>query len=334
MKVINVPIEPLEQRYSADWIRWFDNEFTKAGIEFTTIIPKPLTDRIERGSFLDISGTNYFKAIQIASISNMFFNNEIKDGDIIFFHDVWNPGIESVAYMRDGLGIDVKIVGCIFAGTYDPYDFLTQKGMGYWGKHAEESWFRILDQIYCATSFHKRLIMQTRDIDPNKLIVTGHPIYPFPLKRIEKEKLIVFPHRLDPEKNPFLFDTLKVTVESHTKNWSFIKTKEVCNTKREYFDMLQRARISVSYADQETLGFAMIESVFAGCLPLVPNSLSYAELYLPLFKYGTFEESIDRIHLMIDKPSEYEDALEQQKQFFIRYGEHAIENMIEAMRRL
>ena len=62
MKIINVPIEPLEQRYSADWIRWFDREFTEAGIEFTTVIPEPLTDKIVRGSFLDVAGTNYFKA--------------------------------------------------------------------------------------------------------------------------------------------------------------------------------------------------------------------------------------------------------------------------------
>jgi len=336
-KIWNLPIEPLEQRYSEDWIRWFYKEFYGRNLNFETILPQPLTYRIERGSFLDIAGTNYFKAMQIAELSERFYKNEVKDGDIIFLHDVWNPGLSSIAYMRDGLGIDVKIVGCIFAGTYDPYDFLTQKGMGYWGKHLEESWFRILDQIYCATEFHKRLIMQTRDIDPKKLIVTGHPIYPdFVKEGIEKEKIIVFPHRLDKEKNPHYFNTMIADIEQEYKNeWVCIVTKEVCKTKRAYYDMLQKAMISVSFADQETFGFAMIESVFADCLPLVPDRLSYEEMYYMQFKYGTLRECMDRVLEMINNYDWYKNnVLPFQKKRLLDIGTKAIPNMIDCMEKL
>ena len=46
-------------------------------------------------------------------------------------------GLEMLAYVRDGLGLKFKIVGILHAGTYDPHDFLTQKGMASWGRPLE-----------------------------------------------------------------------------------------------------------------------------------------------------------------------------------------------------
>src|SRR6185369_17205567 len=93
------------------------------------------------------------------------------------------------------------------AGTYDPFDFLTKKGMQVWGKDLENSWLQIVDKIFMATKFHKQLLEETRTVDPNKVIVTGHPMYHMH-GVTEKENICVFPHRLDSEKQPELFDEM------------------------------------------------------------------------------------------------------------------------------
>jgi hypothetical protein len=48
--------------------------------------------------------------------------------------------------------------------------------------------------------------------------------------------------------------------------------------------LLQRAKFAVSFADQETLGISMYEAACAGACPIVPNRLSYNEMYSPMFK--------------------------------------------------
>ncbi len=331
-----LPIEPLDERYSAQWYNYFRDAFIKHfGENFFLFDPDTLTNRITNGSFLDVAGTNYYKQRQLEIISKMFFNGDIKDGDIIFLMDMWFPGLESIAYMRDGLGIDVKIVGCIFAGTYDTADFTFQKGMSYWGEDLENSWFKILDKIFVATQFHKKLILQTRKCDPRKLVVTGHPILNempklSPLSpALRKEDIIVFPHRLDPEKRPDLISQI-----NHYYPWRVVKSKEVCTNKREFYNLLQKSKIAISFAEQETFGFAMIESVFADCLPLVPDRLSYSEMYLPEFKYSNLSEFNSKLGFMMYDPARYEKSFAKQKKILTEIGAEALLNMIEELKKL
>jgi len=291
MKIINVPIESLEERYSKQWNEWFPNYFNRSGIEWINVYPQTLTDKITEGSFLDVCGTNYFKAGQLQILTKMIFDNLIVDGDIIFFHDLWFPGIEMLQYIRQGKKVNFKICGIIHAGTYDQYDFLSKSGMEYWGKPLEESWFSFIDKIFVATNFHKELLLKTRNVLENKIVVTGLPIFPqkgycvLPTN-LKKEKIVVFPHRLDSEKNPDLFDVVESIVRTHFPDWRFVKTKEVTKNKDQYYNLLNRSSIAVSLADQETWGIAQQEAVFAGCYPVVPNRLSYKEMYSGYFQYN------------------------------------------------
>jgi hypothetical protein len=332
MRILFFPIEPLEDRYSADWFKWFTEAFKKENIENYQFLPQPLSDKINDGSFLDVCGTNYFKAMQIAQFSEMAYNKQIKDDDVVFLMDAWFPGLESIAYIRDALKLKFKICGILHAGTYDPYDFLTKSGMSYWGKSLEESWFKILDKVFVATNYHKRLLMSTRDIDSNKIIVTGIPAaldldYFGP-----KENIVVFPHRLDSEKNPQMF--LELARRNTDSNWSFVCTKEVCKTKQEYYDLLKRSKIAVSFADQETFGIAMVEAVMLGCLPAVPDRLSYSELYDPVFQYSSYNEAVKLINNMKDSYDAYQDDFITQKRYLRIKCQQAIHVMIHEMRRL
>lgn len=337
MRIIHFPIEPLVERYSADWLRWFRDGFNNAGLDYVTLLPLPLSNKIKNGSFLDVCGTNHFKAMQVAEFSEMAYRGDIHNDDVIFLMDAWFPGLESIAYIRDALKLKFKIMGIFHAGTYDPFDFLTKAGMQYWGKSLEESWFRILDKVFVATEFHKKLIASTRDIDPRKIIVTGIPGVLNHKSETgllaQKENIVVFPHRLDSEKHPELFDALKHEVDTYVPHhrWEFIKTKDVVHSKSEYYDLLERARISVSFADQETFGIAMVESVVAGCLPIVPARLSYIELYDPVFTYSSFNEAVSLCRFMMKMPTDWEDSMIRNRRTLLNLSGRSIPNMIKEM---
>jgi len=296
--LFNIPIEDLEERYSAQWNRWFPREFNYYNVPFQTITGVPLTNKIETGAFLDVVGTNYWKACQLQQICELIYSGKIKQGDKLFFHDLWFPGLEMVQYMRQGLGIDFKIYGILHAGTYDPHDFLSQKGMTYWAHKLEESWLSFVDKVFVSTNYHKQLLLENRLVEPSKIVVTGLPIYPEEfVKTAPKENIVVFPHRLDPEKQPTFFNELKR--KGQNLNWKFVKTKEICSNKQEYYDLLNRAKIAVSFALQETWGIAQLESLFCGCIPVVPDRLSYSEIYPQCFKCSSDEEVIETVLFLI-----------------------------------
>lgn len=348
MRIINVPIENIPMRYSADWNIWFPREFDRLGVDWKTIYPGKAfyhQKDILEGKFLDTYHTNYFKSIQMAEIAILMQKGEIGfNEDIFFFHDLWNPAVEMLAYMRDCLDKKFKIVGILHAGTWDPHDFLSKKGLGKWAKHCEMSWLKIVDAVFVATQHHKTLIqdyLETPVDLENKIHVTGLPIFEPPGQDIpweEKENLVVFPHRLDEEKQPGLFDKLQDSYNPREVKVQFCKSISSYSTKEGYYSLLRRSKVAVSFALQETWGIAMIESVLCGCVPLVPPRLSYSELYPECFKYslnGSIPLNyIDRLATEVRGIVEwegclYEQELELLQKKFLLMGKMAIPNMIK-----
>jgi len=293
MKIFSLPIEPLPERYSIQWRQWFDRAFRVAVVNNTWIDGKMLTSKIEVGSFLDVYGTNFYKMHQIANVVKMVREKKIKNGDWVFLHDLWTPGLQSLAYVRDGAGVGFKIAGCLHAGTWDGHDFLNKKGMAIWARSFEESFLLHTDLIFVATEFHKKLILKTHGTIPgleSKIRITGFPIFPQTLsKKIHRRSdVIVFPHRLDPEKQPELFEDLRRVFP----NLRTVYSKHQTSTKSQYYKLLQESTFAVSFALQETWGIAMQEALFAGAIPLVPDRLSYQEMYLGDLRYSSFKDLV------------------------------------------
>lgn len=280
-KLIYVPIEILEERYSKQWDHWFTQAFKNEDIEYIRV-----GDSQERvistGQFLDVFDTNIYKANQLAEILSIIRANP-KDSYSVFFMDLWFPGLEALAYVRDGAGLDIKINGMIHAGTWDEHDFLSRQGMGKWSKGFEYSLFQIADQIFTASVFHVELVEKyfNRKLSHKMPIVRWPVIDPIERNAYKKEDIVVFPHRLAPEKSPEQFDQI---AELYKKEYpyskvQFIKTKDVCKTKAEYYELLNRSKVAVSTAYQETFGIAMVEAYNLWCIPVVPNRLSYCEIF-------------------------------------------------------
>lgn len=296
-RIIYVPIERLQERYSSQWDDWFEAAFKKHGIPFIRV--GDYTERhITQGEFLDVVDTNQYKNKQISQILatlKMF----PKDSYTIFFTDVWFPGIEMIAYVRDALKMDIRIVGMLHAGTYDPHDFLTRSGMRYWGRSFEQSVINICDKILLATDFHRHLIGDAGlDLQGKSEIVEWPVETDFNL--YEKDNIVVFPHRLAPEKQPDQFDVMMMKYgEKYGHETIWVRTKDVCKTKDEYYKLLARAKVSVSTALQETYGIAMVESVNNGCIPVAPNRLSYKEVLRDFKLYEDLDEAVDLVHQAI-----------------------------------
>jgi len=354
-KIFFVPIEQIEARYSTQWNAWFEDFLEEESIPYEFILPEKDLGKgvIRSGQFLDVIGTNFYKSQQLSILCEKLNRGEISDKDVILFSDYWFPGVEMLFYIRDALNLKFKIAGILHAGTWDPNDFLHQKNMQRWARGIESGWMEQADALFVATEYHKKLITVAVNVDQNKIKVVPFPIYIsiskwtdphyyIPEKRtyLSTKPLVVFPHRLAPEKQPQLFDELFGNGHSYKDMFRSFKTAELggLTDKQGYYHNLACGTFSISFAKQETFGIAMLESVLCGCAPIVPNSLSYKELYPEIFKYP-LRDTIPIAYLNSAKEKLYELAykipaieLEQEVEFFrkriILEGERAIPAMI------
>ena len=339
-RIYLLPIEPLDMRYSEQWLGWFRDEIVGSTYDLVIIHGKTLTREITNGAFLDICGTNYYKASQLQQCCEYIHHGAVESGDVFLALDGWFPGIEMLAYMRDGMKIDFKIAGCFHAGTYDDTDFISKLGMGVWGRDLENSWFHIFDAIFVATQYHKDLILHERVVGPERIHVTGFPIKrPDVKKGFTKEKIVVFPHRLTPDKQPELFHELRLKFSITHPNWSFICSQDEKRTKVDFYKLLRRSSIAISFAKHENWGIAMQEAVMLNCLPIVPNRLSYKEMYPDQFRFNSFDEAVELLYWMLDAcdnetTEHYCNDFYKMRSTFIYNGEKAISNMIEVLRGL
>jgi hypothetical protein len=209
--------------------------------------------------------------------------------------------------MSELLNIPVVMHGLWHAGSYDPFDFLGRLiGDKPWIRHAENSMIECYSHNWVATTAHRNMINETYDILFDlRWSRTGWPMeYTKDMINSkswnEKENIIVFPHRIAPEKRLDLFQELAARLE--LAHYQFCVAMEMNLTKPEYHKLLQRAKFAVSFADQETLGISMYESACAGACPIVPDRLSYTEMYSPMFKRANSIDDAVRAIL------EYENA--------------------------
>ena len=299
-KLYIITLEPIEKRYTKQWYDYWKKGFSK-NFSVTYIDGPLMSDEIKEGRFLDINGTNIWKAEQVKKASELFAKKKIKDGDIFLFMDSWHFGITAIKYMAQLAGINIKMFGYWHAGTYDPNDFVAQAGLKKWAMYNEAGWFNALDGSFVATEFHKELILKTHSpfIKSKNIHVVGFPMDWIKyiekeigkIKKVKKEDIVVFPHRLDKEKCPEVFDKLAKDLPQY----KFIKTLEVTKNKKEYYELLQRAKIVFSASTQETYGIGTVEALMLGCVPVLPNRLTYKEMYWPLCLYSNYQHAKTRI---------------------------------------
>ena len=120
----------------------------------------------------------------------------------------------------------------------------------------------------------------------------------------------------------------------------FVVAQEQNLTKDEYHMLLSRSKIVFSANQQETLGISCYEGALVGALPMVPDRLSYTEMYLDDFKYPSEwtkdwdsylehkEELVEYIHNLLG--SDLREKCEQQEALLKEefFGGTALYNII------
>jgi len=199
--------------------------------------------------------------------------------------------------MSELLGIPVVTHGLWHAGSYDPQDFLGRLvGDKPWVRNAEKSFFHAFDHNYFATDFHIDMFGKNL-FDTNlgtmydyktsgKIVRTGWPMEYMQdtllmYKNMPKRDLILFPHRIAPEKQVEIFRDLK----EHLPQYEFVICQDQQLTKNEYHNLLGEAKLVFSANLQETLGISWYEGAIVDAIPMVPDRLSYSEMALDTFKY-------------------------------------------------
>lgn len=294
-RIFLVDLEAVETRYTGEWKTHLPALLRKRGHDVQVIdgpedIPKATTP----GAFLNFGGTNIYKSSQVGKIGRLFCEGRIHSGDHFIFTDAWHPGIINLKYISELLQIPVTTHGLWHAGSYDPQDFLGRLiGDAKWVRRAEQSFFHAFDHNYFATQFHIDMFKEnllgnsTKDyLGDDKIIRTGWPMEYMAetllmYKNMPKRDLILFPHRIAPEKQVEIFRDLK----QYLPQYEFVVCQEQSLTKNEYHNLLGEAKLVFSANLQETLGISWFEGALVDAIPMVPDRLSYSEMAFDTFKY-------------------------------------------------
>jgi len=297
MTIFLVDLESVETRYTGQWKTHVPALLRKAGHNVQILSgPEDIPSATTPGAFLNFGGTNIYKSVQVEQMGRLFCNGAVHPGDHFIFTDAWHPGIINLKYMSELLNIPVVTHGLWHAGSYDPQDFLGRLvGDKPWVRHAEQSFYHAFDHNYFATTFHiemfgKNLLGKT-GYEPNfnvtnKVVRTGWPMEYMAdtllmYKNMPKRDLILFPHRIAPEKQVEIFRDLA----THLPQYEFVVCQDQQLTKNEYHNLLGEAKMVFSANLQETLGISWYEGAVVDAIPLVPDRLSYTEMAFDTFKY-------------------------------------------------
>lgn len=327
MTVYIIDIEAVDTRYTKQWKEHLPLQLRNCVDDVVVISGGDTPQATTPGAFLNFGGTNVYKSNQLEQLGRLFCDGKINDGDYFLYTDAWNPTVIQLRYMASLLGTDITIGGMWHAGSYDPQDFLGRLiGEKAWVRHAEKSMFWCYDHNYFATEFHLNMFAENllkfkgmfgmtaaetiKDSNDN-IVITGWPMEYLqdtlaPYKNLEKKDTIVFPHRIAPEKQIDIFKDLA----KELPEYEFIVCQEQELTKDEYHTILGEAKIVFSANLQETLGISAYEGALVGAIPMVPDRLSYTEMYDDEYKYPSewtesFESYTKHKSKLIEKLKNY-----------------------------
>jgi len=291
MTVYLIDIEAVEVRYTAQWKQFLPQQMRAAGLDVQVISGGEVPQTTTPGAFLNFASTNSYKSQQLLKIADMFAAGTVKAGDYFLYTDAWNPTVIQLRYMSELLGIPVKIGGLHHAGSYDPQDFLGRLiGDAPWVRNAESSMFYCYDHNFFATKFHLDMFCanlfnednseEFMEWHPGKIHIVGWPMEYLkdiltPYADTPKKQKIIFPHRLAPEKQLEIFKDLAAALPQY--EWFVAQDQPL--TKDEYHRHMAESKLMFSANLQETLGISAYEAALVGTLPLLPERLSYNEMW-------------------------------------------------------
>jgi hypothetical protein len=129
-------LEPYKARYTLQLQEWNRAVFERRGVNYEIVEGETLSNdqAIVTGQVLDAHGRTYFGMSQLMNLVRKMKQGEVTNEDVIYFEDMFQPGIESLPYIMDQIDPAHRpriAVRCL-AQSIDPDDFVHVWGMQKW----------------------------------------------------------------------------------------------------------------------------------------------------------------------------------------------------------
>lgn len=318
-KIFYIGLEQYEARYSLQLTDWNERVFKLRGIDYEIVTGSELsTDKkIVTGSVLDAHGRTYYSLMQTANLVKLMKEGKVTSDDVIFYEDMFTPGIESLPYILDQVPVEYRpkvFVRCL-AQTVDPDDFVNREGMFRWMRPYEQMIDAFVDGILVAS---EELVANLRIAGFRAPIyVTGLPFgkdevrsrIPVVKDISKRTKRVGFAARWDDEKQPDFFmdlakkycntygndvefavfcghPELKSNNPSHVNRAKVMQLSDKVNfkvytglKKNEYYALLADSTVLFNCALQDWVSNTVSEADTFGTLTLYPAYRSFPEVF-------------------------------------------------------
>ena len=339
-KLFYMGLEPYEGRYTLQLQEWSERAFKRRNIDYV-IVPGTTIDNtksIQVGQVLDAHGRSYFAMSQMMNLVQMMRNGEVTGNDVIFFEDMFQPGMESLPYIMDQIPIKDQPqvwIRCL-AQTVDPDDFVHVWGMSKWMSLYEEM----------CNEFVTGVLASNEEMVANMKIANWKaPIYNISglafdkievqervnrLSFASRKKRVVFTARFDQEKQPdFYMDIAEDFADTdiefavlqggplRSNNQRYITRARELEArgvlkiyenlkKNEYYNIVNDSRVLFNCALQDWTSNTVSEADALGANVLFPAYRSFPEIfandhtrmYVPWSK----DDATDKLEVLLAAP--------------------------------
>jgi hypothetical protein len=135
-KLYYMGLESYKARYTLQLTEWNRRVFERRGLDVSYVPGLTLENgqKIVVGQVLDAHGRSYFGMSQLMNLVRLMQQGEVTNEDVIYFEDMFQPGIESLPYILNQVPASMRpriFVRCL-AQAIDPDDFVHVWGMSKW----------------------------------------------------------------------------------------------------------------------------------------------------------------------------------------------------------
>jgi len=317
-KLFYMGLEPYEGRYTLQLEEWSRRAFQRRSIDWVNVPGTTIdnTKAIQVGQVLDAHGRSYFAMSQMMNLVQMMRNGEVTGEDVIFFEDMFQPGMESLPYIMDQIPTEQRPqvwIRCL-AQAVDPDDFVHVWGMGKWMSLYEEMCNEFVTGVLASNEemvAHMKIANWKAPIynisglafDKTEVASRVGEIKPWE----ERDNRVVFAARFDQEKQPdFYMDLIEewygtpgtADVEFcivqggplRSNNQKYIDRARKMEErgqlviyenlkKNHYYDIVNRSKVLFNCALQDWTSNTVSEADALGCNVLFPAYRSFPEIF-------------------------------------------------------
>ena len=318
-KLYYMGLESYQGRYTLQLTEWNRRVFDRRGLDVVYVpgVTIDNTQAISVGQVLDAHGRSYFGMSQMMNLVQLMKNGEVTNEDVIYFEDMFQPGIESLPYILDQVPADQRprvYVRCL-AQSIDPDDFVHVWGMAKWMGLYEQMVNEFVTGVLATNEemvAHMRIAGWTAPIynisglafnkqEVLERIDGANNIRPFH----ERQLRVGFAARFDQEKQPGFFMDLAEQYQKTDPSVKFaiyqggplrsnnpdyvyraralaaaglLEIHENLN-KNDYYALLNDTRVLFNCALQDWVSNTVSEADTLGCNVLYPAYRSFPETF-------------------------------------------------------